>query len=125
VKHTAQQIRIESQLDANLQYTYVTTMGQSIMARARTPEGRAVYVERKYTPVYYIPVASAAEADAEGYDGTPLMSHMCDSIREGKAFVEEHPDAFGSIQPEYMLLADVVRRQGRRVRRGPSLHLGH
>jgi DNA polymerase elongation subunit (family B) len=106
VKHTAQQIRIESQLDANLQYTYVTTMGQSIMARARTPEGRAVYVERKYTPIYYLPVADPKNADAEGYDGTPLMSHMCDSIREGKAFVEEHPDAFGSIQPEYMLLAD-------------------
>lgn len=110
MKHTAQQIRVDTKLDANLQYTYVTTMGQIVYARARTSSGQPVYVESKYTPTYYVPIEDGADVDlvdAEGYDGTPLGSHMCDSIKDGKEFTEEHPEVFGNIQPEYMLLSDV------------------
>lgn len=106
MKHTSRRVRFDK-LTANLQYSYVSTLGNSVYARSRTPDGAPVYTENKLCPLYFLPVDDESNADAWGFDGTPLASHMCDSLKDGKAFVEEHPEAFGDIQPEYMFLSDV------------------
>ena len=93
-------------LRPDLQYTYVTTIGSRVYARARSTDGRAVFVESQYKPTYYLPV-DAYTGDAS-YDGRPLQAVTCKSIRDGKEFLEKHPNAYGSIQPEYMFLADAL-----------------
>lgn len=106
MKHTAKPVEFASELARDVQYTYVTSIGNSIYARGRKHDGAPVFVEQKYAPVYYLPTREG-DHDARGFDGTPLASRMCDNLKEGREFLEEHPGAFGNIQPEYMLLSDV------------------
>lgn len=110
MKHTARQVRFAQALSANIQYTYVTTIGNRVYARGRNHQGEPVYVEQDYTPIYYLPT-QPANATHVGFDGTPLRPHMCDNIYEGKEFIEKNPQAFGDIGPEYMMLSDAYGAQ--------------
>lgn len=103
MKHVARKIRFENTLKPNLQYTYVTTIGNAVYTRSRTPDGTPVYTEEKLTPCYYLP-CDPGIASHKGYDGTPLIEHMCDTIKEAKEFIQQNPEAFGDIGTEYMLL---------------------
>lgn len=111
MKHRSRPVSFESFLDPQYQYTYVGTISKRVFARARKADGSPVYAEIDYTPIYYLPTDDVTQADAKGYDGTPLQSFMCDSIKDGKEFLEKHPEAFGDIQPEYMLLSDTYGKQ--------------
>jgi len=92
-------------LTPDLQYTHTTTIGQNVLVRARSADGRAHFIKTDYQPTYYLPTNEyTGEASL---DGTPLMPHVQDSIRDGRDFLSEHPNAFGNIQCEYMLLSDV------------------
>ena len=93
-------------LTPELQYTYVTTIGSRVYARARGADGCAVFVESKYAPTYYLPVDEYT--GHASFDGRPLQPVPCKSIRAGKEFLESHPHAYGNIQPEYMFLADAL-----------------
>jgi DNA polymerase elongation subunit (family B) len=109
VKHTAKQITFQETLQANQQYTVVATIGSKVISRARTTDGAPVYVEQKYSPTYYIPVAAheASQATHHGFDGTPLIPHVADSIWEAKEWIESRKSGvWGDIQCEYMVLAD-------------------
>lgn len=105
MKHTSRTVEFASELPSDVPYTYVATIGNSVYARARRSDGVPLYVERKYTPTYFLP--TSGEGDALSYDGRPLASHMCDNISDGKDFLEDNPDAYGNIQPEYMFLSDI------------------
>lgn len=105
MKHISKRSTFESKLPDNIQYTYVTNIGNSVIARARLSDGTPVYVDQKYAPVYFLPT-DEGQGDSVGFDGTALASHMCDNLKDGKQFLEENKDAFGDIQPEYMFLSD-------------------
>lgn len=109
MKHTIRQVKYLRELRPDLLYTSVATIGNRVFARARRDDGSPVYVEQKYTPIFYVPT-EPEHADAVGYDGVPLSSHMCDSIHDGKEFCEEMSGSdvpvYGNIQPEYMVLSD-------------------
>lgn len=110
MQHTAKQIVFEQALKDTDQYTCVNTIGNSVYARARRNDGTPVYVEQKYLPTYYLPVAQAhaAQATHVGYEGQPLIPHMCTSIWEAKDFTKTSKvPVYGDIQFEYMMLADV------------------
>lgn len=108
MKHTIRQVKYLKALRPDLLYTSVATIGNRVFARARAKDGAPVYVEQPYEPIYYTP---GEGGDAVGYDGVPLISHMCDSIVDGKRFLEEqeeqHVPVYGNIQTEYMVLSDV------------------
>lgn len=109
MKHIAKQVIFEESLTAaDLQYTVVATIGNSVYTRARQHDGTPVYVEQRYQPTYYIPLTpqEAHRATHVGFDGTPLMPHMVDTIWESREWLEQYPNAFGNIQPEYMVLSD-------------------
>ncbi len=109
MKHTAKQIIFQETLTADQQYTNICTIGNKIIARARTTDGTPVYAEQHYTPTYYIPVAplEAKNATHCGFDGTPLIPHMVDSIWEAKEWRESRKaPVYGDIQCEYMALSD-------------------
>jgi DNA polymerase elongation subunit (family B) len=107
MKHTAQQVAFETALTPDLQYTNVTTIRNKVYARARKNDGSPVYVEQKYLPYHYIPVADEAQATHRGYDGTPLISHMSTSLLEARDWIgQSRVPVYGDIQAEYMLLAD-------------------
>lgn len=97
--------QFRSDPDAAQQYTYATTLGNRCYLRARAADGRPVFVEQNYTPTYFLP--TDIFTGDQGFDGTPLLPHYQTSIREGRAFLKEHPEAYGNIQCEYQLLADV------------------
>jgi DNA polymerase elongation subunit (family B) len=110
VKHTAKQITFQDALQPNQQYTNIATVGSKIITRARTNDGAPVYVEQKYSPVYYIPVSlkEAKNATHVGFDGTPLIPHMVDTIWEAKEWIESRKaSVYGDIQTEYMVLSDI------------------
>jgi hypothetical protein len=107
MKHTAQQIVFEPALAPDLQYTNVTTIRNKVFARARKHDGTPVYVEQKYLPYHYIPVADPAQATHQGYDGMPLISHMSDTLMDARDWMQQTKvPVYGDIQAEYMLLAD-------------------
>lgn len=107
MKHCAQQVRFASSLTPDLQYTNVTTISNKVYARARQRDGVPVYVEQKYLPYHYIPVADEAQATHRGYDGTPLISHMSTSLHEAREWKQQcKVPVYGDIQAEYMVLAD-------------------
>jgi DNA polymerase elongation subunit (family B) len=110
MKHTARPIKFRSSLTANQQYTYATTIGSKVYMRARNADGSPVYAELKPAPVFFTPAQTAADADAHGYDGIPLMSHMCDNLPDGREFVEECANSripvYGDIQAEYVAIHD-------------------
>ncbi len=110
MKHTAKQVSFQGALDPlHHQYTCAATIGNSVYARARENDGTPVYVEQKYMPTYYLPLPpqEAARATHTAFDGTPLLVHQCNSIWEGKEFVDKSRiGVYGNIQHEYMLLSD-------------------
>lgn len=105
MRHTAHKPDFRKALTPDLLYTYTTTVGNRVYVRARSTDGGGVFVEQTYAPTYYLPTDTFT--GVQSIDGQPLLPVPCATIREGKKFLEEHPDAFGDIQPEYMLLADV------------------
>lgn len=94
-----------------LQYTYVTTLGNKVYGRYRDASGAPVYTQTDYSPIYYIPAPDVASATHHGYDGTPLIPHMVDTLNETRGFFNECESrgipVFGNIQPEYMMLSDI------------------
>jgi DNA polymerase elongation subunit (family B) len=90
--------------DSSLQYTYTTTIGSRVYIRGRDTDGHAHFVELKYAPTYYLPTREYTGITT--LDGAPLLPHRLDSIQEGRDFLEQHPEAYGNIQCEYMALAD-------------------
>lgn len=106
MKHLARKPHVLKGAEAIYQYTYATTIGNGVYVRQRKADGTPVYSESKYTPHYFLP-CDEADATHRGYDGKPLMEHMCDSIYEGKEWLEENPEAYGDIGCEYMVLSDV------------------
>ncbi len=108
MKHVAKQIIFQETLEARQQYTNIATIGSKIYTRARTSEGAPVFVEQSYSPTFYLPLApqEAHQATHYGFDGTPLIPHMVDTVWEAKEWIDQHPQAFGNIQTEYMVLAD-------------------
>jgi DNA polymerase elongation subunit (family B) len=104
MRHTSSKPAFVTNLSPDHLYTYTTTIGSRVYVRARATDGRAVFVESSYRPTYYLPVDT--HTGYESFDGHPLQPHTCKSIREGREFLEKHPEAYGNIQPEYMLLAD-------------------
>lgn len=111
MKHTIRQVKYLKALRPDLLYTSVATIGNRVFARARAKDGAPAYVEQQYTPFYYTPGDGSNAYDAVGYDGVDLIPTMCDSISEGKRFLEEMEEqgtpVYGNIQPEYMVLSDV------------------
>lgn len=106
MKHTARTIRFEDALKPGEQYTYTTTIGNQVYARARATDGTPVFVEQNYAPTYFTPTNETL-ADARGYDGTPLQSRRFDSIHDGRKFIERsRTGVFGDIGPEYMVIGD-------------------
>lgn len=105
MRHIAQKPDFRKVLTPDLLYTYTTTVGNRVYVRARTADGGGVFVEQAYAPTYYLP--SDTYTGIQSIDGQPLSAVVCENIRTGKKFLEEHPYAFGDIQPEYMLLSDV------------------
>lgn len=91
--------------DATQQYTYVTTIGNRCYLRGRDATGAPSFVERDYTPTYYLPTQHYQ--GHASYDGQPLEAHSMPSIRAGRDWLKDNPNAYGNIQCEYMLLADV------------------
>lgn len=107
MKHTSQQVTFEDTLTPDLQYTNVTTISSKVYARARRHDGSPVFIEQKYAPTHYIPVADASEATHQGFDGTALVAHQSKSLYEAKQWIEStRVPVYGDIQPEYMLLGD-------------------
>jgi len=106
MKHTARKIRFENRLPKHLQYTYVTTIGNAVYTRSRASDGTAVYTKEQLTPHYYLPCDEGI-ATHRGFEGAPLIEHMCDSIRDAREFLEQHPEAYGDIGHEYTVLSDV------------------
>lgn len=109
MKHTAKPVIFQETLEARQQYTNIATIGNKVFVRARTNDGGPVYVEEKYCPTYYIPVSAedAPHATHQGFDGTPLIPHMVDTIWEAKEWKESRRSpVYGDIQPEYMVLSD-------------------
>lgn len=112
MKHTAQQPVFSNTLTCELQYTNVTTIGNAVFARARKTDGAPVYVEQKYKPFHYIPTNETGAATHCGYDGTPLVPHMSQSLKEARTWIDAvKVPVYGDIQPEYMLLADTYGKQ--------------
>ena len=92
-------------LTPDLQYTDTTTLGQNVLVRARSSDGRAHFIKTAYRPTYYLPTNEyTGETSLEG---CPLLPYEQDSIRDGRVFLKEHREAYGNIQCEYMLLSDV------------------
>jgi DNA polymerase elongation subunit (family B) len=108
MKHIARPLAFHKTLKPTDQYTYTGTIGNRVYTRARKSDGSPVFIEQEYRPTYYLPLASqqADQATHWGFDGTPLMPHECDTIFEGKEFVEQYTTVYGDIQPEYMALSD-------------------
>jgi DNA polymerase elongation subunit (family B) len=106
MKHTSRSVEFTKRFDPTLQYTYVTTIGSTCYARQRAADGSPVYVEKRYAPVLFLPAGQDEKPTDLGYDDVPLVKYKCKSINEMKDFTEEHPEAYGNIQPEYMFLAD-------------------
>ena len=104
MKHSSFRPVVQHTPDASLQYTYTTTIGSRVYIRARDAEGQAHFIELKYQPTYYLPTTEYTGETT--LDGAPLLPHLCDSLNEGRDFLEQHPDAYGNIQCEYMALAD-------------------
>lgn len=90
--------------DASLQYTHTTTIGSRVYIRARDAAGRPHFVELKYEPTYYLPTTE--HTGITTLDGAPLLPYRLDTLNEGREFLDQHPDAYGNIQCEYMALAD-------------------
>lgn len=105
MRHSLTKPALRSQLTPDLQYTHCTTIGQNVRIRARGADGRAYHIKTPYRPTYYLPVDT--HTGETSFDGRPLLPQQCESIREGREFLSEHPDAFGNIQCEYMVLSDV------------------
>lgn len=103
--HPSQKPKFADTLDSSLLYTYTATISNRCYIRGRDADGAPHFLELKYQPTYYLPTSEITGESA--LDGTPLLPHQCDSIADGRGFLEEHPDAFGVIQPEYMALADM------------------
>ena len=96
---------LRTTLTPDLQYTHTTTIKQNVLVRARSSDGRAHFIKTAYRPTYYLPTNEyTGEASI---DGCPLLPYEQDSIRDGRTFLSEHPEAYGNIQCEYMLLSDV------------------
>ena len=104
MRHTSIKPAFVTELSPDDLYTYTTTIGNRVYVRARTADGRAVFVESAYKPTYYLPVD--VHTGHESFDGHPVQAYPCKTIRDGKVFLEKHSDAYGNIQPEYMMLAD-------------------
>ena len=97
-------------LRPELQYTSVATIGNRVFARARAKDGAPVYVEQEYLPTYYTPDLTGAYG-AVSYDGVSLLPNVCESVIDGRRFLEAQREAdvpvYGNIQMEYMVLSDV------------------
>jgi DNA polymerase elongation subunit (family B) len=110
VKHTIRQVKYLKSLRPELQYTSIATIGNRVFARARANDGAPVFVETEYCPTYFTPDLTGAYG-AVGFDGTALMPNVCDTINDGRRFLEEQEEhgvpVYGNIQPEYMVLSDV------------------
>jgi DNA polymerase elongation subunit (family B) len=107
MKHTARQVLFDTALAPDLQYTNATTISNKVFIRARKADGTPVFVEQKYMPVHYTPIADASQATHRGFDDTPLIPHMSTSLREAREWIESTKvPVYGDIQAEYMLLAD-------------------
>lgn len=91
------------------QYTAAATIGNRCYIRARERDGRAVFVEHKYSPTYYLP--TNLYTGITSHDGRPLAPVNCRDIYAGKDFLQEHPHAYGNIQCEYQYLSDVYGAQ--------------
>ena len=104
MKHSSFRPVVQHTPDASLQYTFTTTIGSRVYIRARDAEGQPHFIELKYQPTYYLPTTEYTGETT--LDGAPLLPHLCDSLNEGRDFLEQHPDAYGNIQCEYMALAD-------------------
>ena len=91
--------------DASDQYTYATTIGNTCYVRARQADGHGLFVESKYQPTYFLPANE--HTGYATFDGRPLLPHVCDTIRDGREFLERNPNAHGNIQCEYMFLGDI------------------
>jgi len=92
-------------LTTDLQYTHTATIGQNVLVRARSANGRAHFIKTAYRPTYYLPTNEYTGETS--LDGCPLLPYEQDSIRDGRTFLSEHREACGNIQCEYMLLSDV------------------
>lgn len=104
MKHPSQRPVFLSSPDSSLQYTYATTIGSRVYVRARDTDGHAHFVTLKYQPTYYLPTSEYTGITT--LDGAPLIPHQLDSLNDGRDFLEQHPNAYGNIQPEYMALSD-------------------
>lgn len=110
MKHTARRACIKKKLMPSEMYTCVTTINKKVYVRGRLSSGEPIFVESRYAPTYYVPLQFGADPSLkthEGYDGTALMEFPCEDLREAKNFLDECPEAYGDIQPEYMMLADI------------------
>jgi DNA polymerase elongation subunit (family B) len=104
MKHPSIRPLIQTAPDSSLQYTYTTTIGSRVYIRARDAEGNPHILDLKYEPTYYLPTTEYTGITT--LDGAPLLPHRLDSIQDGRDFLEQHPEAYGNIQCEYMALAD-------------------
>ena len=105
MRHPLVKSALRTTLTTDLQYTHTTTLGQNVLVRARSSDGRSHFIKTAYRPTYYLPTNTYTGETA--LDGCPLLPFEQDSIRDGRTFLSEHPEAFGNIQCEYMLLSDV------------------
>lgn len=103
--HPSQKPKFSGTFDSSLLYTYTATISNRCYIRGRDADGAPHFLELKYQPTYYLPTTEHTGVSA--LDGTPLLPHTCDSIADGREFLESHSDAYGNIQPEYMALSDM------------------
>jgi len=103
--HASQKPTFSGVVNASLLYTYTTTISNRCYIRGRDADGAPHFLEIAYQPTYYLPTTEHTGDVA--LDGTPLLPHTCDTIAEGREFLQSHPHAYGNIQPEYMALSDM------------------
>jgi DNA polymerase elongation subunit (family B) len=105
MRHENRRPELLKALDPSHLYTYATTDSRHVVVRGRTADGSGVLVKALYKPTYYLPTDHYTGTSA--FDGRPLTPRPCKSLAESREFLKAHPDAYGTIQPEYQYLSDV------------------
>ena len=111
MNHIIRPVKYLKEFRPELQYTVIATIGNRVFIRARAKDGGPVYAELEYTPTYYTPDTTGAYAGAAvSYDGIGLIPNVCDSIIDGRRFLEKQAEdgvpVYGNIQPEYMVIVN-------------------
>lgn len=108
MRHPTHPVQFVKKLDSKHVYSNFTTIGNSIYVRTRDEQGAPIFVEKKYKPTFFLPADNPDVVhSSETLDGTKLIAHQCGSLKAGREFLEENPEAYGDIQQEYAYIADV------------------